>query len=246
MHNLTKLTGLALLAIGFVVNSGCSTAYAQEPNTDNKSQRTISVSGTGSVRVKPDIATAILGTSKSSAKLPEAKNASDASIAQIKAALKKAGIAEEDIQSVQYQIYRVSANPQAGVREAAWKVVHMLQIRTKKPDSIANIIDAAVAAGATDVQNISFSVDSLAKHRTKSRELAVEAAKEKALHLASLLKVNVGEVISVSESGDGYFPMAQMTANMRYDGGEGFSGGSGISGGQIEVNTTTQVVFGIR
>lgn len=247
MHNLTKLSGLALLAIGLVVNSGCSTALAQDqPDADKAGRRTISVSGSGSVRVKPDIATAVLGTTKSAAKLPDAKTACDATIAQVKASLKKSGVAEEDIQSVQYQIYRVNANPQAGIKESAWKVVHMLQVRTKKPDTIASIVDAAVGAGATDVQNISFSVDSLAKHRTKSRELAVAAATEKALQLAALLKVNVGQVISVSEGGDGYYPMAQMSANMRFSDADGFAGGSGISGGQIEVNTTTQVVFGIR
>lgn len=247
MHNLTKLSGLALLAIGLAVNSGCSTALAQDqPDLDRAGRRTISVSGSGSVRVKPDIATAVLGTTKSAAKLPDAKTACDATIAQVKASLKKSGVAEEDIQSVQYQIYRVTANPQAGIKESAWKVVHMLQVRTKKPDTIASIVDAAVGAGATDVQNISFSVDSLAKHRTKARELAVAAATEKALQLAALLKVNVGQVISVSEGGDGYYPMAQMSANMRFESSDGYGGGSGISGGQIEVNTTTQVVFGIR
>lgn len=247
MHNLTKLSGLALFAIGLVVNSGCSTALAQDqPDLDKAGRRTIAVSGSGSVRVKPDIATAVLGTTKSAAKLPDAKTACDATIAQVKASLKKSGVADEDIQSVQYQIYRVTANPQAGIKESAWKVVHMLQVRTKKPDTIAAIVDAAVGAGATDVQNINFSVDSFAKHRTKARELAVAAATEKALQLAALLKVNVGQVISVAEEGDGFYPRAQMMANMSFDSSAGYGGGSGISGGQIEVNTTTQVVFGIR
>lgn len=246
MHKLTPITGLALLAIGLVVNSGCSTALAQDQGTERPTRRTISVSGSGSVRVDPDIATAVLGVSKTAPKLSDAKSACDAAIAKVKAALKGSGIADEDVQSVQYQIYRVNPNPQAGIREAVWKVVHMLQVRTKKPDTIANVVDAAVGAGATDVQNIQFSVDSLAKHRTKARELAVQAATEKAQQLAALLKVNIGEVVSVSEGGDGYYPMAQMSANMSFDAGAGFGGGSGISGGQIEVNTTTQVVFGIR
>jgi uncharacterized protein len=247
MRKTLTLTGLSLLVISFVVSSGCSTALAQDrASDDDKDRRTISVSGSGSVRVKPDLATAVVGTTKSAPKLPDAKNACDATIAQIKAALKKAGVAEEEIQTVQYQIYRVTANPQAGIKESAWKVVHMVQVRTKKPDSIASIVDAAVAAGATDVQSINFSVDSLAKHRGKARELAVAAAKEKALHLASLLKVQVGEVVSVVEGGDGYYPMAQMMANSRMEAGDSYGGGSGISGGQIEVNTVTNVVFEIQ
>ena len=237
---------LGLAGIGVLAFSGCSKAMAQDRvDDDDLKRRTISVSGTGSVRVKPDVATATLGISKSSAKLPEAKSAADASIAQIKAAVRKAGIAEEDIQTVQYQIYRVQANPQAGIRESSWKVVHMLQVRTKKPDSIAGVVDAAVAAGATDVQNIGFSLDGLMKHREKARELAIQAATEKARQLAALLKVGVGEVISVSEVGE-YYPMAQSVANFRMDAGDAYGGGSGISGGQIEVTTNTQVVFGIR
>jgi uncharacterized protein YggE len=247
MQSKLKWTGLALLGASLAIFSGCSLARAQATpqDDDDEKRRTISVSGTGSVRVKPDLATATLGTSKSSAKLPEAKSAADASIAQIKAALKRVGVADDDIQTVQFQIYRVQANPQAGIRESSWKVVHMLNVRTKKPDSIAGIVDAAVAAGATDVQNIGFSVDSLATHRVKARELAIKAAQEKAQQLASLLKIQVGEVVSVTEVGD-YYPMAQSVANFRMDAGEAMGGDSGIMGGQIEVTTSTQVVFGIR
>lgn len=247
MQKLTPLVGLGLLAISLVVSSGCTSALAQDrPSGDDSDRRTISVSGSGSVRVKPDLATAVLGATKSSAKLPDAKSACDATIAQIKAALKKAGVTDEEMQTVQYQIYRVNANPQAGIRESSWKVVHMMQVRTKKPDSIASLVDTAVGAGATDVQAINFSVDSLAKHRGKARELAVAAAKEKAMQLAALLNVTIGQVVSVVEGGDGYYPMAQMSANMRFEDAGGFGGGSGISGGQIEVNTTTNVVFEIR
>lgn len=237
--------GLGVLAIGIASLTLGPMAIAQDTDADDAPRRMISVSGTGSIRVKPDLATAVLGVTKSSPKLPDAKNAADNATAQIKNALKKAGIAEQDIQTVQYNIYRVQANPQAGIRESSWKVVHMLGIRTKKPDTIAGVVDAAVAAGATDVQNIGFSVDQLAPHRAKSRELAVAAAREKALHLASLLKVNVGEVISVTEMGGDYYPV-QMAANMRMDMGGGFGGDSGITGGQIEVPTNVQVVFGIR
>jgi uncharacterized protein YggE len=240
MKMTAKLVFLPLLATLSMLGSAPAQDIPQPPQ-----RRTISVSGTGSVRVKPDLATAILGTTKSSIKLTDAKNATDASIAAIRAALKKAGVADEDIQTVQYQIYRVNANPQAGIREAQWKVVHMLQVRTKKPDSIASIVDTAVGAGATDVQNVSFSLESLAKHRAKSRELAVAAAKEKAKQLADLFNVQLGEVISVAESGDGYYPMAQMSVNfMEARASDGF--GSGISGGMIEVTTTANVVFAIR
>jgi uncharacterized protein YggE len=231
----------ALMAAAY----GCSLAQAQTPPDDDELRRSITVSGTGSVRVKPDLATATVGVSKTSPKLSEAKSAADAAIAKVRTALRNAGVAAEDIQTVQYQIYRVQANPQAGVREPYWKVVHMLLARTKKPDTIASIVDAAVGAGATDVQNVAFSVDELAPHRTKSRELAIRAAREKAQHLASLLGIGVGEVVSVMEVGESY--PVQMAANVRFDmAGEGFGGGSGISGGQVEVNTTVQVVFGIR
>ena len=48
----------------------------------------------------------------------------------------------------------------------------------------------------------------------------------------------------VTEMGD-YQPV-QMMSNARFDMGIGGGGGSGIEGGQVEVATTTQVVFGIR
>lgn len=245
MKPLTLTISLAVLAAGLVA-AGCSSASAQDPTpSKDNARRTISVAGTGSVRVKPDLATATLGITKADPKLPAAKAAADAAIAQIKAAVIRAGVLEEDVQTVQYNIYRQQANPQAGIRESTWRVMHMVQVRTKKPDSISAIVDAAVTAGATDVQNIDFSVDELAPHRAKAREKAIQAAKEKAQHLASLLGVTVGEVIAVSEDAgiQGPMPMANMRFEMAADMG---GGGSGISGGQVEVTTNTHVVFGIR
>ncbi len=244
------ISGCVILTGLSSVLSGCTSAIAQDqPST--KTSRSISVSGTGSTRVKPDVATATVGTSKASVKLPEAKSACDASIAKIKAALKKAGVPDEEVQTVQYQIYRVTPQPLGGggyadgIREPHWKVVHMVQVRTKKPDTIADLVDTSVAAGATDVQNVSFSVDGLAKHRVKARELAVAAAKDKAVQLASLFGVTVGEVITIVEGGE-YYPQAQMMSNMAFDASPGMGGGSGISGGQLEVTASVSVVFGIR
>ena len=120
MRKASLWISLGVLAVGMAALNGCSSAVAQEARDDNELRRTISVSGTGSVRVKPDLATATLGVSKSAANLPDAKAAADNAIAQIKAAVRKAGIAENDIQTVQYNIYRVQANPQAGIRESSW------------------------------------------------------------------------------------------------------------------------------
>jgi uncharacterized protein YggE len=248
MRNVKAIPALAVLAVAAIGYFSYSTAVAEGPSQQEDSKtRSISVSGTGSIRVKPDIATAVVGASKLSPKLADAKNACDQALSQIKAALKKQGVDEDDIQTVQYQIYRTVPNPNipnSGPQQ--WKVVHLLQVRTKQPDKIATIVDAAVGAGATDVSSINFSVDSLAKHRTKSRELAVEAAKEKAMQLAALMRVQLGDVITVNEGGDGYYP-AQMSANlsMDYAGAPGGMG-SGISGGQIEVRTDVNVSFGIK
>jgi len=244
MKPLTLTFSLAVLAAGLVA-AGCSSAVAQDPATSkDNARRTIAVSGSGSVRVKPDLAVAVLGVNRRDPKLPAAKTAADNAIAQIKAAVIRAGIAEEDVQTVQYNIYHQRANPDAGIRDSAWQVIHMLQIRTKKPETISSIVDAAVTAGATDVQNIEFTVDELAPHRAKAREKAIQAAKEKAQHLASLLGISVGEVLSVSEDAGFQGPMP-FAANMKFDAEMG-GGGSGISGGQVEVTTNTQVVFEIR
>lgn len=240
------LASLAAMAIGLASIQGCTQAVAQqEPDRDNR-LRTISVSGSGSVRVKPDIASATVGASKTAIKLPEAKADCDGAVAKVRSALKKAGVADDEIQTVQYQIYRINANPQAGIPQSQWKVVHMMQVRTKKPDTIAGLVDTAVAAGATDVSAISFSVDSLAKHRTKARELAMAAAVEKAKQLAELSHVQLGRVISVAEQGDNYYPMYQMSSNMAADYGGGGLSSSAISGGLVEVGTSASVVFEIR
>lgn len=246
MKTQTTLVTLATLAIGLASIQGCTRAMAQEEPAKGGQLRTISVSGSGSVRVKPDIATAIVGASKTSIKLPDAKADCDAAIAKVRSALKKAGVTDEEIQTVQYQIYRINANPQAGIPQSQWKVVHLMQVRTKKPETIASLVDSAVAAGATDVSSISFSVDSLAKHRTKARELAMAAAVDKAKQLAELSHVQLGRVISVAEQGDGYYPTYQMASNMSADFGGDRMSSSGISGGQVEVGTSASVVFEIR
>ena len=92
------------LALGMSGLSFGSPAQAQEPAAP-AATRFVTVVGQGKTNVVPDIATMNLGVMTSAPELDDAMSENTATMAAIQEALLAAGIAENDIQTTNYNIY---------------------------------------------------------------------------------------------------------------------------------------------
>jgi uncharacterized protein YggE len=172
---------------------------------------TVTVNGTGSVDAVPDTATFAFGVT-TEAKTAVAALAQDADAAtKVIAALKKAGIADKDVQT-----QSVSLSPRytdRGDEILGYTASSTVSVILRSLGNAGAVIDAAVAAGANNVSGPSLSrADTDALYRAALKE-AVAAARTKAEALGEAGQFSVGKIDSLVEgSNEPPVPMSDRAA----------------------------------
>ncbi|MHB0875046.1 MAG: SIMPL domain-containing protein [Anaerolineae bacterium] len=237
--------GLAavVVAAGLLVStSSASTANAQDVATPEAGQvvRSITVIGQGTVNAAPDVAQATIGVEAIAASVSEASTQATETMGAIITALTDMGVAAEDIQTAEYNVYvDTSAASFGTTTEPSYHVINMVSVAIRDLTAVGDVIDAAVQAGANRIYGVSFSISDTAAVEADAREQAVADARQRAEHLASLVDASVGDVISVSEGvTGGYQPFSSVAKAA-----DGLGGGTSISPGQLQVTSSIQVVY---
>jgi uncharacterized protein len=175
-------------------------AYAQAPQPAESEARIV-VSGEGSVSAAPDYAQISGGVVTKARTAGEASDANAKLMTAVIAALTNAGIARTDIQTAQFSLQPVYALPQPGgeQRLTGFSASNQLTIKVRALDKVGDTLDRLVAAGATDVGNISFQHSDLSKVLDQAREAAVADARRKAELYAHAAGLTLGPVAWISE-----------------------------------------------
>ena len=128
---------------------------AGAPATDAPAAHTITVSGSGKITVVPDVARISLGVTVTKPTVKAARQAGAQAMTDIIAAVKALGVAEADIQTT-----NVSLNPQYGSGSApkvvGYQISEQIEVTVRDLDKAGDVVDAATATGATNVNGISF------------------------------------------------------------------------------------------
>lgn len=206
-------------------------------------QHTLSVSGTGTVSVKPDTADVTVGvtTQRDTAgdAAADAANVMDAVITAIKAL----GIAEEDIQTTALSLSPVYDYDRTPYRLVGYTANNLVTVTVRDISQTGPVIDAATGAGATDVNGITFRVADQAAAETQAREQAVKAARAKADTIAAAAGTQITGIISISEtSAPVPFPVAYDMAAGR---ATAESAPMPVLAGTIEVRVDVSIVYSI-
>lgn len=196
---LAVIGALAALAFGApanAVNAQIATPAPTEP------VRTITVTGHGSVDVTPDTASVELGVTETNTSLEEAQDQVSTRLEAILSTLRERGVAEADIQTSSYDVqilyeYDDNGNLQ-GIN--GYTVSSTVTATIRDVDTLGEILDSVVGAGANLLYGISFSVDDPTAPAQQARQLAVEDARTKADELAAAAGVTVVGVFSIAET----------------------------------------------
>ena len=194
------VSGAAIGVLTAVVLAPALGGAATRAATDNQPvEHTISVNGTGRILVKPDVADLSLGVSVTRPKAKDSEAAAADAMAAVIAALKAAGVKDEDIQTAQLAlqpVYDWSSNTQ---RLTGYQTENIVQITVRDLSKVGDTVDAAVDAGATNVNGITFRVDDQKPVEAQARDAAMQDAKAKADALAKAAGVNITGVQTISE-----------------------------------------------
>jgi uncharacterized protein YggE len=225
---------LAIQLLGVVPGAG-TTVSGTEPTG-------LSVVAQGTATGKPDLAMITLGVETRD---PEAKNAAeqnDQQMAQVMSAFTELGIAEEDIQTVDYSIRAEIDYSNNEQRLLGYVVTNSVQVKIRDMSKVGAVLDAATGAGANNVYGIQFTFEDPSALREQARTEAMSEARKKADALAQLAGVGVGRPRYISESFVEPPIYAERAAVAPAVGG----GVTPVSAGQLEVTVQVQVTYEIR
>ncbi len=204
----------------------------------------VTVSGTGVVSLKPDTATVTLGVSETQPGAVEAQSNVNKAIEAIKKALLKVGVKETDISVSDLSVwgnYDYSGETQKLI---GYTASHTLNITTGNLDLVGPMIDAALSAGANQLQGVSFSVKDNDAAYNQALKLAVEKAREKAEVLAAATGATLGALDELTE-GSGYdynpYPVAKYAAADAAEGAEPTQ----VDTGMVTITATVTAVYAV-
>ncbi len=246
------LVVVLLLAVAAV---SVASGYTGSPQTATPTQpaptlpRTITVVGEGRVTIKPDVARSQIGVEVVKPTVQEASTEAQEVMEAVLDALKAAGVAEKDIQTSGYNIW-VERRPATEGRtqdEVLYHVTNQVQVVIRDLDSVGEVLDAAIEAGANNIYGVTFGLDNTAKVKSEARAKAIDDGLAKAKELAALNDIELGEVLQVSEvigSGGGYY--TGFSENVAAARGVGGGGAGPISPGELELAMTLQIVYAVQ
>ncbi len=202
-----RVRWLALgLAVGLLAAAiaaplfGPRTSLANDPA--GSGEHTISVGGTGRVLIDPDIADLRLGVVVEKPSVKEAREANAAAMRGVIDSLRKLGVAERDIQTSTLSLQPVYDYRSDGQqpRLIGYNLTNAVAVTIRDLDRVGEAIDAALEAGATTLDGVTFRVEDQARAEKQARQAAIAEAKAKAQTLADAAGVSITGVASISET----------------------------------------------
>lgn len=202
----------------------------------------ISVTGEGRVYAEPDIAEIIIGVESRAPTAKEAASQNSGDMSEVMVVLKEIGVAEEDIQTVDYSIRAEMYYPEGEEPKVmGYVVTNAAQVKMRDLNLVGDLLDQVTEAGANNIYGITFTIEDPRPFQERAREMAVADARKKAQQLAELVDIRLGYLLSINEyvmGGPVYVERAAMA--------EGIGGGGpSISPGQLEIVIQVQVSYEI-
>lgn len=214
----------------------------------DRMERTITVAGFGKINGNNDIAMTTMGYSNTDKDVAKAQADNKKVMDQIFAELKKIGVEDKDLQS-NYSIYPdYNYTPDRGQELKGYRVSNSLTIKIRNLSKISEVLSLAGKYGATEVNGLSFTIDEPENLKSQARDKALLDAKTKAAHLANVLGLRLGGVITYNEyegGGDFYQPQVMMKDSI---GGMGMGGAApaAISAGSKDVSMNVNVTYEVQ
>ncbi|MBC8100248.1 MAG: SIMPL domain-containing protein [Armatimonadetes bacterium] len=230
------------VSLGAIVVIPALAQSAPAGGTTAYPENTITVSGIGTVRGAPDIATVEIGVDVFNANVTEGFAEVNTKQAGIFAALTALGIAPEDILTTSLNVsYSTNYNNASGSEERGYFINNTIRVIVRDVAQVQQVIDTAVTNGATSLYGLTFDITDRAALETQARQQAMADAQTRAAEYAGLINAQLGEVVIVTEGAPfSGLPYANLAMS---DAGRGGGGGAFVAAGQLDVQINVNVVY---
>lgn len=197
-----RLIVSALLAGAMFVPAATATAQVTTTLATPISGTRLDISATGEATRVPDIAIISAGVTTQAATATDALGQNATRMERVRAALKRAGVADRDIQTASISLqpqYKYVEN-QAPIL-TGYQASNQLSVKFRDIRASGKILDALVGEGANQINGPNLTIDHPEAALDEARGKAITTGRARADLYARALGMRVIRVISVSESG---------------------------------------------
>jgi uncharacterized protein YggE len=187
-----------VLVLIVVFTAGCN------KETERQDQSTISVFGTGTVSVQPDIIQMSITLSNVAQTTKKAQEEVNKMVKQALNILKEAKIEDKNINTASLTFsseYEYTNRRTLIGQRAQQTIIFSIENITNDAEKASWIIDQLIQINGIELNQVNYSVKNTAEYYVKSRELAYQKAVEKANQYAELSKLKIVKVLSISDQG---------------------------------------------
>jgi uncharacterized protein len=242
------LQSVAIAAVAVVIAFSPARAAGQPAGADATATNpppSVSVIGAGTIAVKPTIARISFGVFTHNKTANGAQTANDAVMARINAALKAAGIKEEDIQTAGYSLqprWIWDKTNEKNIQDG-YDMNHSVIVTVRAIKDAGKTVSLIADNGANTVSGISFDVDDATLERTKlaALDLAMASARARADVVARAAGKTILSVQAVIVNENSYTPPYPMYRNDMAAMKE--SASAPVEAGSLDVTISVNVTY---
>jgi hypothetical protein len=195
----------------------------------------------------PDLALFSAGVTSQGKTAAEAMAANSADMNRVVAALRRAGIADKDIQTTSINLNPIYGQPVVRpdgqvtqeARIIGYQANNMVSVRQRDLKGFGKVLDALVAAGANQVSGPNFQMANPEAAQDEARLAAIKAVRARADLYARATGLRVVRMVSISEGGGYSPPMPVMYAKAAM----ADSAPTPVAAGEVESVITVSVQF---
>ena len=211
----TMSRGAALGLAGLVLAVLAGSTAVNADTGNDADRRVLTVSGQGEVHGTPNQAMLSAGVVTTARTAASALADNSKAMNAVFATLKRAGIADKDMQTSNFSVQPQYATDKNGntLRDiTGYQVSNTVNVRVDDLSKVGPTLDALVSSGANSIGDIAFTIKDSKPLMAQARAAAVADAAARAQTLARAAGVTLGPILSINESG-GYSqprPMYRM------------------------------------
>ncbi len=251
MANFTRPRLLPLVLGLLLLPLGVAAQNARQPPS-------IDVQGSADVKVVPDQVFIMFGVETSDPNLTVSKSRNDESVKKLLALTRDLSIDPKYVQTdfISIEPWQHELRDENRTTRLEYRVRKNIAVTLSDIAKFEELLSRALEGGVNHVHGIQFRTTELRKHRDHARQMAIQAAKEKATLLAGKLGRQVGPAIRISEYGGGWYSPysfwggqghgSNVMSQVSSQAGEASASEGAIAFGQITVTASVSVSFALH
>ena len=204
------------------------------------------VQGSAEIRVAPDLAVVRLGVAEEARTAREAQSAVNIAANGILDAVRGLGLEERHVQTVRLMLSPVYSQRRQDDPEepriVGYRASTSVSVRVEDLDLVGQVIDAALNAGANQLEGVSFALQDDQEVRQEALRQAIAEARGKADAMAEALGVSLEAIISVTEGNVAVRPPVMNSRMMTLQA----EAPTSVSSGEVSVSASVSIDYQIQ